>query len=92
MKDSDLVILNPVQAAIWVNGTEPQILSYNEPVPYFAPHVSFPFKRLASAVSNELTENYLYHQINETTLAEETYVVTLNYWLPSNYITIANSS
>lgn len=92
IKDSDLATLNPLQAAIWINGTDPEILTYYEPGPYVAPHVSFPFKRLASAVSNELTESYLFHQINETTLAEEIYVVTLNYWLPSNYITIANSS
>ena len=53
------------------------------------PHTSFPFTRLASINVPEKS-SYLYHQINETILAEEQYDLSLHEWL-TTYITVPNS-
>ncbi len=70
---SDIAILDPFEFAIWINGTEPITFTFGEPRPYTAPYFPFPFTRLASAASLDRTESYLYHQIDETRFAEETF-------------------
>ena len=100
IKDSDLAIIGLGAFVIWINGTKPAVILNNnddnnthaslsdfQPVP----DAAFPFKRLASLVSSDKNTAYLYHQINETTFAEEQYDLLLTDWNPSTYITVPNS-
>ena len=68
--------------AIWINGTQP-VTFENAP-----PNISFPFTRLASVVSADQSMTFLYHQINGTTFAEETWDESLKTWAATEYITV----
>ena len=72
---------------VWVNGTK--LWSVGRYEGDVVPHISFPFTRLAS-IDVPGKSSYLYHQINETTLAEEQYDYSLHEWL-TTYITVPNS-
>ena len=71
---------------VWVNGTEVCLVEGCGYRGNIVPQVSFPFTRLASINVPEKSP-YLYHQINETTLAEEQYDFSLHEWL-TTYITV----
>ena len=71
--------------AIWINGTQPVTFRY-------APlNISFPFTRLASVNSADHSMTFLYHQINGTTFAEETWDDSLSFWYPTEYITLTQA-
>lgn len=72
----------------WVNGlTLEAFLSSSLDPPPVSP---FPFTRLASAAVVGSNSLYLYHQINETTIAEDQYEEVIGQWT-SNNITIKTS-
>ena len=74
--------------AVWVNATNVYPVDEYNYSGNVVPQVSFPFTRLASINVPEKS-SYLYHQINETTLAEEQYDLSLHEWL-TTYITVPN--
>lgn len=88
-RDFDLVYLNTSDGvlAVWVNGRNVRPVGDFTPYGNAVPQVSFPFSRLSSI--NMPGSSYLYHQINETTLAEEQYDFSLHLWL-TTYITVPN--
>lgn len=90
IKELDIALFGNTKFAIWINGTRPASIDYNgaDFETNFILNASFPFKRLSSATMPEQSASYLYHQMNGTTFAEEQYVVSLNEWLPSSYITV----
>lgn len=51
------------------------------------PEASFPYTRMASTFAKNSTSSYLYHQITDTTFAEELWDGTSGFWI-SNNITI----
>ena len=83
------MLASPLEFAVWVRGIEPIILNnYGFETP--APNVSFPFRRLAGGISSDQAAYFLYHQINDTTFAEEQFDASSSDWLPSSYIPIPN--
>lgn len=78
---------------IWINGTQPLGFPLLNLEPGLrttgTPTGPFPFARLASVTSQSLT--YLYHQINGTTFAEETWDDTEGSWGPTQYIHVTKS-
>ena len=81
---SDLALLDSINY-IWINGTQPVTFGVAPP------KISFPFTRLASANSADQKTSFLYHQINQTTLAEEQWDISEQMWLPTQYITVSES-
>ena len=51
-----------------------------------APKSTFPFTRLASVLTLDNQNNYLYHQMNETTFAEEYFEASMGEWGEPTYI------
>ena len=74
---------------VWVNGTNVYPIEYHSSN-NLVPQVSFPFARLASINMPENSSSYLYHQINETTLAEEQWESTMLEW-NTTYIPVPSS-
>ena len=92
IRQSDIATFGSLNSAMWINGTQPMF--------YFDDWVSdgatlpdnvFPFKRLASVTVADKSTTFLYHQMNETTIAEEQWDESLSLWLPSVYITVSDS-
>ena len=82
---SDIALFG-VANAIWINHTQPTVLdpsSGDSP-----PTNTFPFSRLASTISADLTYTYLYHQMNGTTLAEEQWDSNTQIWT-TTYIPVS---
>ena len=79
----DFAFINSGKAtfAVWVNGTNVYPVEDDSDGRPVLPQTSFPFTRLASINVPENSSSYLYHQINETTLAEEQYDDSLHEWL-----------
>lgn len=94
--DSDIALNTAAQSAIFVNNTKPTSIFYYEDgerpstgaFNYAEPNSSFPFSRLASVTLADKSASFLYHQINETTFAEEQWVASLADWLPPSYFTV----
>ena len=74
--------------AVWVNGTNLYPISKFVFSRTAVPQTSFSFTRLAS-INLPGESCYLYHQINDTTLAEEQYDFSLDQWF-TTYITVPN--
>ena len=70
-----------------VNGTELVMFRTEFAGPLDGPSTSFPYTRLATATPVNSTVFKLYHQINNTVLAEETFDVEVGFW-DTAYITI----
>ena len=85
--DLAYLITSDGSLAVWVNGTDFNPIGDYEYGKKAVPQVSFPFTRLASI--NMPGSSYLYHQINETTLAEEQYDFSLQQWV-TTYIPVPN--
>ena len=86
IRSFDFAYLNTDEAtmAVWVNGTNVYPISVDEEYSgKVVPQVSFPFTRLAS-INLPGKSCYLYHQINDTTLAEEQYDFSLHEWLTTD--------
>ncbi|KAL8922842.1 MAG: hypothetical protein Q9208_004967 [Pyrenodesmia sp. 3 TL-2023] len=70
---SDIVLLSPKRGfdnhVLWFNGStlqgDPNMPSVG------APSTPFPFQRLASTYATNFTKTYLYHQLDDSTIAEE---------------------
>ena len=71
---------------IWINGTQP-VAGPDNPTPV----TPFPFARLASVNPADESSTFLYHQINDTTFAEEHWDSSSEAWLTPDYITITDS-
>ena len=82
IRQSDIATFGPGTSLIWINGTQP-VSGPDNP-----PDNSFPFTRLASVDSADLLSTFLYHQINDTTFAEEHWDSSSGAWLAPEYITI----
>ena len=90
IRQSDLAFANG--NFMWINGTQPvntlnPVGGSRLPVP----NSSFPFTRLASTRSADPSTTFLYHQISDTTLAEEQWDQSEGSWLPTVYITVSDS-
>ena len=77
--------------AIWINGTQPALIRLEYTDDATLPSSEFPFTRLASVTSTDGSATYLYHQINDTTFAEEQWDFKLRGWLHTEYITVSDS-
>ena len=53
-------------------------------VVYPSPSSQYPFARLASVSPYKSTTSYVYHQINDTTIGEDTYDTTAGFWTSAN--------
>ena len=76
--------------AIWINGTQPALVKFSSGIPPL-PSNEFPFKRLASVSSADQSATFLYHQMNDTTFAEEQWDDVMQAWLPTEYIIVSDS-
>lgn len=79
----------------WVNKTrlEMQSLFWSLPTsvgPNFGPETEFPYTRLAVTVPFNASAYYLYHQLNQTTIAEDRWSPDSGVWV-SNLITVPTS-
>lgn len=74
---------------LWFNGTKLQI-SFAAPGDVPVPNTLFPYHRVGSAFGVNATQSYIYHQLTESTFAEEIWVDN-GFWLPSTNISIKTS-
>ena len=72
------------QSLIWINQSRAE-MNNNE---IDAPRNIFPFARLASATTPDNQTTYLYHQMNATTFAEESFEASVGIWGDPTYINI----
>lgn len=86
IRQSDIAMFSGI-SYIWIDGTQPVSGTYEPP-----PNNSFPFSRLASAYSADQLSTFLYHQMNDTTFAEEHWDSSSGAWLAPEYITIPDLS
>lgn len=84
IRQSDIAMF--ADSYIWINGTQP-VANADGPTPV----TPFPFARLASAYPADDGSTFLYHQINDTTFAEEHWDSSSEAWLTPDYITIPDS-
>ena len=82
IRQSDIATFDAEISLIWINGTQP-VSGPDNP-----PDNSFPFARLASVDSADFSSTFLYHQINDTTFAEEHWDSSSRVWLAPDYITV----
>ena len=82
--------INPYQ--FWVNKTqlEMQPVSGYSGGPNSGPDTEFPYTRLAGTVPVNASAYYLYHQLNQTTIAEDRWSPDSGVWV-SNLITVPTS-
>lgn len=89
---SDLVVMvaEPMDSggAIYINNTEAKLLGELD-IPLKS---AFPFARMASVAAPDNQTNYLYHQINGTTFAEEVFESSVQKWGDPTYINVSPSS
>ena len=76
------------EEVIWINKSKPEI---SNPI-IDVPKNAFPFGRLASATTNDHQITYLYHQMNGTTLAEESFDASMGEWGEPTYINFTPQS
>ena len=88
IQQSDIATLG-TYSVIWVNGTQPVIISLDSDEIIKAPNNAFPFTRLASVTLADKS-SFLYHQINGTAFAEEQWDASSNTWI-TTYIPVSNS-
>lgn len=84
IRQSDIAMF--ATSYIWINGTQP-VAGPDSPTPV----TPFPFARLASVYPADGSSTFLYHQINDTTFAEEHWDSSSEAWLTPDYITIPDS-
>ncbi len=75
--------------AIWINRTQPVIVTFDKDQNTTPPDSAFPYTRLASITLSDLSFTYLYHQINGTTFAEEQWDDLAQAWTATEYINIS---
>ena len=84
IRQSDIAMF--ATSYIWINGTQP-VAGPDSATPV----TPFPFARLASAYPADGSSTFLYHQINDTTFAEEHWDSSSAAWLTPDFITIPDS-
>ena len=87
IRQSDIAMFSS-DCALWINGTEPVVLSIADFST--APNQRFPFPRLASVTLADQSATFLYHQINGTTFAEEQWDASENAGIPSVFIDVSD--
>ena len=80
-----VILSNDEQDVIWINKSKPEVRQNTTNVP----KNTFPFARLASVTTSDNQTTYLYHQMNETTFAEESFEVSVGDWGEPTYINFA---
>ena len=90
LQQSDMaVIMNNVgQDVFWINKGKPASVDSTTSML----KNTFPFARLASATTLDNQTTYLYHQMNGTTFAEESYQASVGEWGESTYISVTPPS
>ena len=83
-----MILNNLDQGVIWINKSQP----VTEATLLKVPRNTFPFARLASASTLDNQTTYLYHQMNGTTFAEESYEVSVGEWSEPTYIHVTPPS
>lgn len=86
LRQSDILMIGASSTLVWVDDARLIAGDADGESLGALPDNPFPFARLASISIGDFT--YLYHQINETTFAEEQYDSTLGRWLEPAYITV----
>ena len=98
----DLLQISPTQGIdpllFWINGTKLEIqqaysglaTSHFDTIPDSGPETGFPYSRLGGTVPFNATAYYLYHQLDDVTIAEETWSLETGVWVLSN-ITVGTS-
>ena len=86
VSQSDMAVINISFGAevIWINKSKPEV-AYGSSVP----KNTFPFARLASVTTLDNQTTYLYHQMNGTTFAEESFEASVGEWGDPTYIHVA---
>ena len=88
MSQSDFVVLYD-QFILWFNQTKleygPQMSMATENSDQPLPEAQFPFRRLGLALGLNGSEAYVYHQINDSVIAEELWNDS-EFWQPSKNI------
>ena len=84
LQQSDMAVIfnKNAQDVIWINQSKAQVGFET----ITAPKNTFPFTRLASATTSDNRTTYLYHQMNETTFAEEFFEASVGEWGEPTYI------
>ena len=90
LQQSDMAVItnNDGQAVIWINKSQPAIIGITISVP----KNTFPFARLASVTTLDNQTTYLYHQMNGTMFAEESFEVSVGEWGEPTYISVTPPS
>ena len=94
---SDIALFGSDVYGIWINGTQPVLVTFSGDGTPPLPSNEFPFTRLASistagiTTSDGITTTYLYHQMNGTTFAEEEWDDGLRAWSSTEYITVTDT-
>lgn len=86
------------QLLIWINGTKSvlqRVISGLDntdlnPIPRSGPETGFPYSRLGGTAPFNATAYYLYHQLDDVTIAEEKWTPETGVWVLSN-ITVETS-
>lgn len=90
VNQSDIATFGSIYG-IWINGTQPVLISMAYQNAATVPDNEFPFTRLASVTLTDGSATYLYHQVNGSTFAEEQWDDTLHAWLSPEYIIVSDS-
>lgn len=88
---SDIAAFGAEAHCIWINGTQPVLITFSGNGIPMLPSNKFPFTRLASLTSSDGLTTYLYHQMNDTTFAEEEWDDTVQAWSRTDYISLSDS-
>lgn len=102
IQDQDVILANVYNATnvdssatgpfgMVVNGTKLSMFRTKNVGPITGPSTEFPFARLATTTPNNSTIFYLYHQMNETHIAEESFDVTVGSWGGTEYVEIGTN-
>ena len=90
IKQSDIATFG-LPYGIWINSSQPVLILMEYVHAATVPDNEFPLTRLASVTLTDYSATYLYHQMNDTTFAEEQWDNSLQTWLPLEYIIVSYS-
>ena len=99
VRDQDVLLANVYNATninidstgpfgMVVNDTKLSMFRTQNVGPTTGPLTDFPFARLATTTPINSTIFYLYHQMNETHIAEESFDITVGTWAGTEYVEI----
>ena len=73
---------------LWFNGSTPTILDSSDNFDLPVPNVTFPYRHFGSTYGVNATQTYVYHQVNDSTIAEEVWEKQSSLWQRSKNISI----